>query len=161
VSGSSDGNSSNGDGSGSSRGGSGSRLVVAFASGLLFAVGLAVAGMTDPSKVIAFLDVTGRRVPWDPALALVMMGAIAAYASAYWWSRRALRRPLLADRFTEPRSGIEGRLLGGAALFGVGWGLAGYCPGPAVVSLATGSAAAFAFCAAMAAGFWITRRVDR
>ncbi len=138
-----------------------SRLLVAFGSGLLFAFGLAIAGMTDPAKVIAFLDVTGRRVPWDPALALVMAGAIAAYASAYWWSRRALRRPLLAARFDEPRGGIDRRLLLGAGIFGVGWGLAGYCPGPAFVSLATGSATAFAFCAAMAAGFWITRRVAR
>ena len=137
-----------------------SQLVVALVSGLLFAIGLAVSGMTDPAKVIAFLDVTGRRVPWDPSLALVMAGAIASYASAYWWSKRALRKPLLAPRFHEPSNRtIDGRLLLGAAVFGVGWGLAGYCPGPAFVSLATGSASALAFCAAMAAGFWITRKV--
>lgn len=139
-----------------------SRLIVAFGCGLLFAVGLAIAGMTDPAKVIAFLDLTGRRVPWDPSLALVMAGAIGSYSAAYWWSRRALRKPLLAERFADlRRTDLDRRLLAGAALFGVGWGLAGYCPGPAVVSLATGSAQALAFCAAMAAGFWITRRARR
>ena len=137
------------------------QLAVALASGLLFAIGLAVSGMTNPAKVIAFLDVTGRRVPWDPSLALVMAGAIGSYASAYWWSKRALRKPLLAPRFHEPSNRkIDRRLLLGAAVFGVGWGLAGYCPGPAFVSLATGSASALAFCAAMAAGFWITRKVS-
>lgn len=138
------------------------QLVVALLSGILFAVGLAIAGMTDPAKVIAFLDVTGQRVPWDPSLALVMAGAIASYSSAYWWSKRALRKPLFAPSFAELRgSGLDRRLLGGAAIFGVGWGLAGYCPGPAIVSLATGSASALAFCAAMAAGFWISRRWAR
>jgi uncharacterized protein len=136
------------------------QLAVAFGSGLLFAIGLAISGMTNPAKVIAFLDVTGRRVPWDPSLALVMAGAIASYASAYWWSKRALRKPLLAPRFHEPsKRAIDRRLLLGAALFGVGWGLAGYCPGPAFVSLATGSASSIAFCAAMVVGFWITRKV--
>lgn len=135
-----------------------SRLVAAFASGLLFAVGLAVSGMTDPAKVIAFLDVTGQRVPWDYSLALVMAGAITAYASFYWWSRRALRKPLLADAFSEPGSALlDRRLLLGAALFGIGWGLSGYCPGPAIVSLATGGAGAIAFCAAMAVGFGLVR----
>ncbi len=139
-----------------------SRLIVALVCGLLFALGLAIAGMTDPAKVIAFLDLTGQRVAWDPALALVMCGAIAAYSAAYWWSRKALRKPLLAPSFADLRRGeLDRRLLGGAALFGVGWGLAGYCPGPAVVSLATGSAQAIAFCAAMAAGFWLTRKLAR
>ncbi len=139
-----------------------SQVIVALLSGLLFAVGLAISGMTDPAKVIAFLDVTGQRVPWDPSLALVMAGAIASYASAYWWSKRALRKPLLAPSFAElNQGGLDRRLLGGAAIFGVGWGLAGYCPGPAIVSLATGSSTALAFCAAMAAGFWVTRRAER
>jgi uncharacterized protein len=139
-----------------------SQLFVAFGAGLVFAIGLAISGMTNPAKVIAFLDVTGQRVPWDPSLALVMAGAIASYASAYWWSKRALRKPLLAASFSEPSNrGVDRRLLLGAAIFGVGWGLAGYCPGPAFVSLATGSAAALAFCAAMVAGFWITRSFDQ
>lgn len=139
-----------------------SQLFVAFGSGLVFAIGLAISGMTNPAKVIAFLDVTGQRVPWDPSLALVMAGAIASYASAYWWSKRALPKPLLAASFREPSNrGVDRRLLLGAAIFGVGWGLGGYCPGPAFVSLATGSAAALAFCAAMVAGFWITRGFDQ
>lgn len=130
-------------------------------SGLLFAVGLAIAGMTNPAKVVAFLDVTGQRIAWDPALALVMAGAIAVYASGYWWSRRALSRPLLGASgatFAEPATTvIDRRLLLGSATFGVGWGLAGYCPGPALVSLATGSAHAIAFCLAMAVGFGLVR----
>jgi uncharacterized protein len=110
-----------------------SRLVVAVIAGLLFGVGLGVAGMTDPAKVLAFLDVTGR---WDPTLAFVMGGAIAVHAPVVIWLRRR-GRPWLGHRLHLPAQGaIDRRLLGGAALFGVGWGLAGYCPGPAVVAAA-------------------------
>jgi uncharacterized membrane protein YedE/YeeE len=104
---------------------------VPFACGALFALGLALSGMTDPAKVVGFLDVGGA---WDPSLALVMLGAIAVYLPVYLVVRR--RRPELA-----PASGaIDARLVGGAALFGIGWGLVGYCPGPAIVSLASGRA---------------------
>ncbi len=109
----------------------------AFLSGAVFAAGLVLGGMTQPSKVIGFLDVFGD---WDPSLAFVMLGAIGVNAPLTWWLRKR-NAPLLAPSFSIPvssapwRSQIDARLVGGAVLFGVGWGLAGYCPGPAIVSL--------------------------
>ncbi len=129
---------------------------MALFSGLLLGVGLVVAGMTDPGKVIAFLDVSGR---WDPSLALVMVGAIGVH---FVLLRRILRRPRpLFERTFEapPRTGIDGRLVLGAALFGVGWGLGGVCPGPGIVDAASGSAYALVFTAAMALGAFAWRRV--
>jgi uncharacterized membrane protein YedE/YeeE len=116
---------------------------VSFVAGLLFAVGLGVAGMTDPRKVLGFLDVFGR---WDASLALVMAGAIGVHLPFLRLVQR--RRPATVpggDR-------IEGPLLLGAAVFGVGWGLSGYCPGPALVSLASGRGAVLVFVLAMVAG---------
>lgn len=118
--------------------------LLAFASGALFGAGLLLSGMTKPSKVIGFLDVLGA---WDPSLLLVMVGAIAAHAT----TRRLVRAPLHDARFHVPeRTAIDRRLLVGAAVFGVGWGLAGFCPGPALVTAAGGGTAAMAFVAAMA-----------
>ena len=132
------------------------RTLVSFASGALFAVGLALSGMTHPRKVLGFLDVTGR---WDPSLALVMGGAIAVMAPIVALAQKR-SRPLFAERLHEPTShAIDGRLLGGAALFGVGWGVAGFCPGPALVSLATGALPALAFVLAMLAGIWLVDRI--
>jgi len=126
-------------------------------AGFLFAIGLAVSGMTLPSKVTGFLDITGA---WDPSLAYVMGGAVAVYAVAYQLRRRR-RRPLFAPTFADaPASPVDARLLVGSALFGVGWGLAGYCPGPALVSLATGSTHAIVFCVAMVAAFGATWKGD-
>ena len=114
----------------------------ALVSGVLFGAGLVVSGLTRPTKVLGFLDVFGA---WDPSLALVMAGAIAVHALGYRLVRRR-SAPLAAPRFWVPAAGsIDGRLLGGAAMFGVGWGLAGYCPGPAVVNLAGGSLAVLVF----------------
>jgi uncharacterized membrane protein YedE/YeeE len=108
--------------------------VSALLAGLLFGAGLLVSGMTRPAKVLAFLDVFGE---WDPSLAFVMAGAIGVHAVAYRWSRSRVA-PVLAQRFETPASRqVDARLLGGAALFGVGWGLGGYCPGPSIVALAT------------------------
>jgi uncharacterized membrane protein YedE/YeeE len=122
---------------------------LAFLSGLLFATGLAVAGMTQPAKVIAFLDVFGS---WDPSLSLVMLGAIAVYMPLYRWAMR-LGAPLLAPSFSLPtRRDIDPGLVTGAALFGVGWGLSGYCPGPAVASLGSASGASIVFVGTMIAG---------
>lgn len=106
------------------------RFLVAAVVGVVFALGLAIGGMTNPAKVIGFLDVFGD---WDPSLAFVMGGAIAVYAPFLRWVRRR-SAPLLDDRFHLPtRRDIDARLLLGAAMFGVGWGLAGYCPGPGLV----------------------------
>ena len=123
--------------------------VLSFASGSLFAVGLAVAGMTQPSKVIGFLDFAGS---WDPSLAFVMLGAIAVYFMFNLAARRR-RAPLVAGSFSWPsRRDIEPNLVVGASLFGMGWGLAGYCPGPGIASLGTARPSALVFVGAMALG---------
>jgi uncharacterized membrane protein YedE/YeeE len=133
-------------------------VIVAALAGAVFAIGLAVSGMTEPAKVTGFLDVGGA---WDPTLALVMLGAIAVYAPIARIAQRR-ERPLLSERFHWPAErGIDARLLGGAAIFGVGWGLSGYCPGPALTSIGSGAASALVFAAAMIAGIAITRAVDR
>lgn len=130
--------------------------VIAYLAGLIFAVGLTLAGMTDPRTILAFLDVTGA---WDPALLLVMGGAIPVFALAFF-SSRGLARPVLAQRFHHPTlSTIDRRLLLGAAIFGVGWGWAGYCPGPALVSAAAGSGPALIFSLAMVLGLFGTTKI--
>jgi len=126
--------------------------LTAFVAGLLFAAGLGVGGMTQPAKVFGFLDVAGN---WDPSLAFVMLGAIAVHATAM---RRILRRraPLFAVHFALPtRRDVDARLVTGAAVFGAGWGLVGYCPGPAVTALGGGIPAAAIFVPAMIAGMWV------
>jgi uncharacterized protein len=121
-------------------------LLTALGAGLLFGLGLVVSGMTDPSNVIGFLDLGGD---WKPALALVMAGAIAVHATLLWLGRRRAA----ADTTTpEPRRAIDAALLIGSATFGVGWGLSGYCPGPAIVALGFGSTAALGFVLAMVVG---------
>ncbi len=124
-------------------------MLVALFAGALFGLGLAVSGMTNPAKVIGFLDFAGG---WDPTLAFVMGGALLVTVPAF---RLILNRPrpILADGFALPtKSALDVRLLGGAALFGVGWGLSGFCPGPALAALVTGLTPVFAFVAAMMAG---------
>ena len=121
----------------------------AFAVGLLFGLGLLVSGMADPAKVLAFLDVTGR---WDPSLALVMAGAVAVSATGYLVARRR-GRPLLASGLEIPtRRDLDPRLIAGAAVFGIGWGLAGLCPGPALTLLTVAPTQAVTFDVAMVAG---------
>jgi uncharacterized membrane protein YedE/YeeE len=109
----------------------------ALLAGLLFALGLALSGMTQPARVLGFLDVTGA---WDPSLAFVMLGALAVYAPAQRLITRRRARPLQAAAFELPAtSPIDAALIAGAAVFGVGWGLAGFCPGPALVASAAGA----------------------
>jgi uncharacterized membrane protein YedE/YeeE len=128
-------------------------VLLALAAGGLFGVGLVVSGMTRPEKVLGFLDLAGD---WDPTLLCVMAGAVAVHSVAYRWVRG--RTPLLAERlFVPPGTPIDARLCAGALLFGVGWGLGGYCPGPAIVSLASGSASVLVFVVAMLAGMWLVR----
>lgn len=110
--------------------------VVAFASGTLFAVGLGVSGMTKPSKVVGFLDVFGD---WDPSLAIVMAGAVGVHSTAYHLFVRGDRSPWFAGAFDRPiREAIDRPLVAGAAIFGIGWGIGGLCPGPALVAVAGG-----------------------
>jgi uncharacterized membrane protein YedE/YeeE len=123
--------------------------VAALAAGILFALGLGISGMTDPAKVIAFLDVSDR---WDPSLAFVMLGAISVHAVFLRLNKRA--RPYLAAAYDKPtRTEIDAPLVFGAALFGLGWGASGFCPGPAVVSLVTGSPGVLVFVLGMLLGF--------
>lgn len=122
---------------------------IAFASGLVFALGLGISGMTQPSKVLGFLDISGA---WEPALGFVMASAVLVYALLY---RLAVRRhqPVFGGALQVPtRRDIDARLVGGAAVFGVGWGLSGFCPGPALTSLASGNGAVLVFVLAMSAG---------
>jgi hypothetical protein len=130
------------------------RLLCALLAGVLFGAGLALSGMMNPAKVLNFLDVAGA---WDPSLALVMGGALAVAAPAFALARRR-RHPLFATAFELPsRTDPDPRLIGGAALFGLGWGLVGLCPGPAIAVLSTGLPAAFVFFAAMLAGMLLYR----
>lgn len=131
--------------------------LASFGAGLLFAVGLGVSGMTQAPKVIGFLNLPGA---WDPSLALVMVGAIAVHLALF---RLILRRgsPLLGGRFGVPtRADVDLRLIGGAALFGVGWALGGYCPGPGLVSAAGGGAHALTFVAGMTGGMLAFHAVE-
>jgi uncharacterized membrane protein YedE/YeeE len=127
-------------------------VFASFFSGLLFAVGLAISGMTQPAKVVGFLDLTGD---WDPSLACVMVGAISVHALLY---RLLCKRaaPLFAARFSLPtHSSIDARLVVGAGLFGLGWGIGGFCPGPAVTSLASGHTPVMVFVISMLAGMYL------
>lgn len=118
-------------------------------SGTLFGSGLALSGMTNPERVRGFLDIFGR---WDPTLAFVMVGAVMVMAVA-WRIQRGMAKPVLAQKFSLPdRRELDGKLIIGSALFGVGWGLAGLCPGPAIASLAFTPAEVIPFVLAMIAG---------
>ena len=135
------------------------RAIVAFLTGLLFGVGLIVAQMTNPAKVIGFLDITGA---WDPSLALVMVGAIGVYSLAYWLSRARAARPFFAAEFSLPLARlIDRRLVAGALIFGAGWGLGGFCPGPAITSAGFGEPKVWVFVAAMLAGMMVYRLRNR
>jgi len=130
------------------------RSVAAFVAGVVFGVGLIVAQMTNPAKVIGFLDITGN---WDPSLALVMGGAVVVFGIAYRLSRRR-SAPLLAPAFVAPRQReVTAPLVMGSLVFGVGWGLSGFCPGPAVVGSTFSEPRVWAFVAAMLAGMLVYR----
>lgn len=124
-------------------------LLCAFAAGLLFGAGLLLSGMADPAKVLAFLDVAGA---WDPSLLLVMAGAIAVAAPAFAWARGHRQSMLDLPVQLPASSRVDQRLLSGALLFGVGWGLAGICPGPALVLVGSAVAEGLVFTVAMLAG---------
>ena len=125
------------------------RQVVAFTAGLLFGLGLVISEMINPAKVLAFLDVAGA---WDPSLALVMAGALLATAVGYRWVL-AQPKPLYESRFQLPtKQSLDVRLIVGAGVFGMGWGLVGYCPGPALAAVGVGSVSTVLFVMAMLVG---------
>ncbi len=129
-------------------------LLSAGLAGLLFGLGLAISGMADPARVLAFLDPLGA---WDPSLALVMAGALAVSVPGFAWVRRQGRARWGPLHLPSARA-IDPRLWAGAALFGIGWGLAGYCPGPLLASLGQLSPESVWAVPAMLAGFWIADR---
>lgn len=131
--------------------------VASFIVGFLFALGLGIAGMTQPQKVIGFLDVTA----WDPSLIFVMVGAIAVHSIAYLFISRR-NTPLLDTQFHLPKKKeITVSLAIGSIIFGVGWGLAGFCPGPAIVSLVSGQISVVLFVIMMIVGMLLVRRLEK
>ena len=134
------------------------RILMALIAGLVFGIGLIVAGMTNPAKVLGFLDLAGR---WDPSLALVMAGAILVALPAFRVAARR-RQSLLGEPMRLPTATrIDRRLVLGSLAFGAGWGLAGFCPGPALASLTTGAVQPLIFCAAMLVGMGIFELLER
>ncbi|AJA09122.1 putative transporter component [Sphingopyxis fribergensis] len=134
------------------------RVIAALAAGAIFGAGLALSGMADPQRVRAFLDIFGA---WDPTLAFVMGGALAPMAIA-WAIQRRMARPILAGVFDlPPTRGIDRPLAVGAVIFGVGWGISGLCPGPAIAGLALAPSHAIVAVAAMGAGMALHRLTSR
>ena len=134
-------------------------VLSALLSGLVFGLGLIVSGMANPAKVLGFLDLTGA---WDPSLALVMGGAIAVGFFAFLVAKNRTRSFIGAEMKLPKASAIDNRLLAGSALFGAGWGIAGFCPGPGLVALGMGEPKAIVFVAAMLVGMvifsWLEKR---
>src|SRR5690606_38209919 len=128
---------------------------IALVAGILMSAGIAYSKMIDPAKVLGFLTLNKH---WDPSLMLVMAAALAVYASGYWLFA-GKQKPFCAERFHLPsKPELDKPLVLGSALFGAGWGLVGYCPGPALAALSSGSGATLAFVVAMIAGWFISRR---
>ncbi|MFC5507709.1 MULTISPECIES: YeeE/YedE family protein [Hyphomicrobiales] len=133
------------------------RITVALLSGSLFGYGLSLSGMVDPARVLGFLDIASGR--WDPSLMFVLGGAVCIAFIAVTIQRR-LQRPVFDTQFQIPeRTDIDARLIGGSVLFGIGWGLAGFCPGPALSALTTGLTPVLLFIVAMIAGMLLHDRV--
>ncbi|KLV08832.1 hypothetical protein ABT56_00985 [Photobacterium aquae] len=134
-------------------------MMVSLVSGLLFGFGMMLSGMVDPAKVIGFLDISGQ---WDPRLAFVMGGALLVFAPGYWLLVRRRQQPVLGGAFNLPTSTIlDKKLLLGATMFGVGWGMAGICPGPAVTSISGLNPAMIIFLAALLLGMKIAPLGER
>jgi len=134
-------------------------IVAALAAGALFGAGLLVSGMANPAKVLGFLDVFGR---WDPSLALVMASAVAVGLAGFGLSAKRAQSVLGLPMRMPAKGSIDRRLILGSVVFGIGWGLAGLCPGPALIAITTGSPGAIAFVVSMLAGMalfeWIRKR---
>ncbi len=133
------------------------RKFTAFLAGLVFGFGLLLGGMTNPAKVLAFLDVAGV---WDPSLALVMAGAIAVAAAPLNWARTRKQSLLGAPMQLPVKRSLDARLIGGSLVFGVGWGIAGFCPGPAVALLSTGRWQVLVFVVAMLVGMYLFAKLE-
>ena len=134
------------------------RKLTALLAGLLFGFGLLLAGMANPAKVLGFLDLAGA---WDPSLALVMAAAVATAVLPFTWARKHERSLLDAPMQLPQNKQLDRRLIGGGLLFGVGWGIAGICPGPALAILLSGHWQAIVFVLAMLAGMWLFSALER
>jgi hypothetical protein len=134
------------------------RKLTALLAGLLFGLGLLLAGMANPAKVLGFLDLAGA---WDPSLALVMAAAVATALLPFTWARRRERSLLDAPMQLPQNKRLDRRLIGGGLLFGIGWGIAGICPGPALAILLSGHWQAIVFVLAMLAGMWLFSALER
>jgi len=133
-------------------------IIASLFAGLLFGIGLIVSGMANPAKVLGFLDLAGA---WDPSLMLVMAGAVGVGLFAFGWAGRR-KTTLLGDPMNLPTArGIDRRLVVGSLVFGIGWGIAGFCPGPALVALGLGESKAVLFVAAMLAGMAVFELFER
>jgi hypothetical protein len=133
------------------------KFVTAFFIGAIFGLGIALSGMANPAKVQNFFDVAGT---WDLSLAFVMAGALSVAVPGYFLIFRSRQKPVFDGKFHVPTSRqIDVRLVGGSALFGVGWGIAGFCPGGAIPALGLGHVRAFIFLAALIAGMMIARQI--
>jgi hypothetical protein len=131
------------------------KLFSAFTAGLLFGIGLIVANMVDPQKVLSFLDITGK---WDASLALVMAAGLTIFSSGYFLLVKTRKKPLLGEHFFIPEHRIiDNKLLIGAVFFGLGWGLSGICPGPALANVLTGDIKILVFIAFMLMGMYCAR----
>ena len=127
------------------------KLILALIAGTIFGLGLSVSQMVNPDKVLSFLDIGGN---WDPSLALVMAGALAVAIIGFRWVRKQ-DKPILGSRFhITAKTALDKPLLLGAVIFGIGWGMTGYCPGPAFASLALGNQEAIVMVVSIYAGFW-------
>lgn len=134
-------------------------ILSALVAGFLFGLGLAISGMTQPGKVLAFLDFTGS---WDPSLAFVMGGALAIFSPSFFWLRKRRQKPVLSERFDLPtQSAITPRLALGAAIFGAGWGLVGFCPGTAIAAIPTASATVLTVVAGVLVGILCVWGIQR
>ena len=140
-------------------------LTISFVAGFIFAAGLTMSGMTQPATVIGFLDIQQMFVGkfpglWDPTLGIVIFGAVMIAVIGFAATPYASIRPWFTDRFTLPtRTAVDERLIAGAAIFGIGWGLSGYCPGPALATLLTGQIDVAIFVLAMLPGMWLARKI--
>lgn len=133
-------------------------IIISFVAGLIFGIGLIISGMADPAKVLAFLDLAGL---WNPSLIFVMAGAIGIGFFAFLWAKSRKTTLLGGEMKLPSATKIDRRLIIGAVMFGIGWGIAGFCPGPALVGLGMGLPKALIFVAAMLAGMGLYELFDR
>ncbi|HIF9176465.1 TPA: DUF6691 family protein [Photobacterium damselae] len=135
------------------------RYLVALSSGLLFGAGMMISQMVDPAKVIGFLNITGD---WDPSLAFVMGGALLVFAPGYYLLVKPRQKPVLAEKFSLSQlKSIDRPLVIGATLFGIGWGLSGVCPGPALTSISSLNPTLLLFVIAMVCGIVVSQRIKK